>query len=126
MAPAGNDAAATLSPATPAGSLPPADAAYRYVGRWAATQQLCATGAWRFHERRLDTAGEVSCTFDKIDKVPGGYDITATCLAEGNRTPDTIELRFAESARAMLVSSKMWDGVGLSQDRKSTRLNSSH
>src|SRR3546814_15004063 len=27
MAPAGNDAAATLSPATPAGSLPPADAA---------------------------------------------------------------------------------------------------
>src|SRR3546814_8932080 len=88
--------------------------------------QLCATGAWRFHERRLDTAVEVSCTFDKIDKVPGGYDITATCLAEGNRTPDTIELRFAESARAMLVSSKMWDGVGLSQDRKSTRLNSSH
>src|SRR3546814_19250606 len=57
MAPAGNDAAATLSPATPAGSLPPADAAYRYVGRWAATQQLCATGAWRFHDRRLDTAG---------------------------------------------------------------------
>src|SRR3546814_15723895 len=108
MAPAGNDAAATLSPATPAGSLPPADAAYRYVGRWAATQQLCATGAWRFHERRLDTAGEVSCTFDQIDKVPGGYDITATCLAEGNRTPDTIAIRLAESARAI--------------DRKSVRL----
>src|SRR3546814_5641286 len=78
------------------------------------SSDLCATGAWRFHERRLDTAGEVSSTFYKIDKVPGGYDITATCLAEGNRTPDTIELRFAESARAMLVSSKMWDGVGLS------------
>ncbi|RIA45881.1 hypothetical protein DFR49_0409 [Hephaestia caeni] len=114
LAPAGSDAAATPPPATAAGSLPPADAAYRYVGRWAATRQLCATGAWRFHERRLDTAGEVSCTFDKIEKAPGGYDIAATCLAEGNRTGDTIELRFAESARAMLVSSKMWDGIGLS------------
>ncbi len=114
IAPAGNDAAATPSLSTAAGSLPPADAAYRYVGRWAATPQLCATGAWRFHERRLDTAGEVSCTFDKIDRAPGGYDIAATCLAEGNRISDTIALRFAESARAMLVSSKMWDGVGLS------------
>src|SRR3546814_20479421 len=100
MAPAGNDAAATLSPATPAGSLPPADAAYRYVGRWAATQQLCATGAWRFHERRLDNAGEVSCTFDKTDKVPAGSDITATCLAAGNRTPHQTQLPFAEPACA--------------------------
>jgi hypothetical protein len=95
------------------GILPPADAEYRYAGRWAATQQLCDTGAWRFQPKRLDTAGEVSCTFDNVEKVPGGYDIAASCLAEGNRSKDTIELRFAESAQAMLVQSKMWDGVGL-------------
>ncbi len=95
------------------GILPPADAEYRYAGRWAATQQLCDTGAWRFQPKRLDTAGEVSCTFDTVTKVPGGYDIAASCLAEGNRSKDTIELRFAESAQAMLVQSRMWDGVGL-------------
>src|SRR3546814_12765913 len=66
MAPAGNDAAATLSPATPAGSLPPADAASRYVGRWAATPPLCATGAWRFHARRSDTRVEVSRPFVQL------------------------------------------------------------
>ena len=103
----GEDAAAVP------GTLPPADAEYRYAGRWAATQQLCETGAWRFQPKRLDTAGEVSCTFDNVEQVPGGYDIAASCLAEGNRTKDTIELRFAESAQAMLVQSKMWDGVGL-------------
>ncbi|HVI98670.1 MAG TPA: hypothetical protein VM657_06340 [Sphingomonas sp.] len=101
--------AAAIAP----GTLPPADAEDRYVGRWAATQQLCATGAWRFQPKRLDTAGEVSCAFDDVKKVPGGYDIAASCLAEGQQSKDTIQLRFAESARAMLVQSKMWDGVGL-------------
>jgi hypothetical protein len=99
--------------ATEAGTLPPAGAEYRYAGRWAATEQLCDTGAWRFQPKRLDTAGEVSCTFDKVEKVAGGYDIAASCLAEGTRSADTIALRFAESAQAMLVQSTMWDGVGL-------------
>jgi hypothetical protein len=92
--------------------LPPADVANRYVGRWAAREQLCDTGAWRFERRRLVTAGEVSCDFDDVAKAPGGYDIAATCLAEGSTSKDTLQLRFAESAQAMLVKSKMWD-VGL-------------
>ncbi|MCM8731359.1 hypothetical protein ACFO8O_10350 [Hephaestia sp. GCM10023244] len=104
---------ANIAASTSAGSLPPADSPYRYVGRWAATQQACDSGAWRFEERRLTTAGEVSCSFDSVVKAPGGYDIAATCQAEGHRAPDKIKLRFAESARAMLVSSGMWDGVGL-------------
>ena len=106
-------ASASEAGATAAGTLPPVDAEYRYAGRWAATQQLCDTGAWRFQPKRLDTAGEVSCTFDSVEKVPGGYDIAASCLAEGSRSKDTIALRFAESAQAMLVQSTMWDGVGL-------------
>jgi hypothetical protein len=94
------------------GKLPPADLANRYVGRWAARENLCDTGVWRFEPKRLVTAGEVSCDFDKVAKAPGGYEIAATCLAEGSASQDTIRLRFAESAQAMLVKSKMWD-VGL-------------
>ena len=100
------------APTTATGKLPPADAANRYVGRWAARENLCKSGAWRFEPERLVTAGEVVCDFDHVGKVPGGYDITAMCRAEGETSKDTIKLRFAESAHAMLVQSKMWD-VGL-------------
>jgi hypothetical protein len=109
-------AAATPNPppaaSSPPGKLPPADAPDRYVGRWAATEAMCEAGAWRFQRQRLATAGEVSCGFDQVSEAPGGYDIAATCHAEGQTTKDTIRLRFAESAQAMLVRSKMWD-VGL-------------
>jgi hypothetical protein len=107
-------AASAGSPAPPSstGKLPPADAANRYVGRWAARENLCKSGTWRFEPERLVTAGEVVCDFDHVGKVPGGYDIAAMCRAEGETSKDTIKLRFAESAQAMLVQSKMWD-VGL-------------
>ena len=100
------------SPSVSPGKLPPVDAAYRYAGRWAARESLCKSGTWRFEPKRLVTAGEVSCDFDGVSKIPGGYDIAATCRAEGKTSKDTIQLRFAESAQAMLVTSKMWD-VGL-------------
>ena len=96
-----------------AGKLPPPDTKYRYVGRWAATEQLCASGAWRFAPKRLDTAGEVSCSFDSVAQAPGGYDIQATCTAEAPPQPDTIKLRFAESAQAMLVDSHVLPPAGL-------------
>jgi hypothetical protein len=96
------------------GKLPPADGAKpRYVGRWAATEQLCAAGAWRFYATHLETAGEVSCTYNRVDKVPGGYDLHATCTAEAPPAPDLIKLRFAESAQAMLVESKTLKSTGL-------------
>lgn len=96
------------------GKLPPANGATpRYVGRWAATEQLCASGAWRFYATHLETAGEVSCTYNRVDKVPGGYDLHATCTAEAPPAPDLIKLRFAESAQAMLVESKTLKSTGL-------------
>ncbi|MBO9623258.1 MAG: hypothetical protein J7500_11160 [Sphingomonas sp.] len=91
----------------------PEGAAARYVGRWAANEGLCKDGAWRFEERHLATAGEVSCDFDRVTQVSGGYDIHAQCLAEGNRTTEVIKVRFAESARAMLVESPTFREVGL-------------
>jgi hypothetical protein len=94
--------------------LPPADgAAPRYVGRWAATRQLCEGGAWRFHAKYLETAGEISCSYPRVDTVPGGYDLHAACTAEGPPRTDVIKLRFAESAQAMLVDSKLLPSIGL-------------
>lgn len=100
----------TAETATPS---PTPTAAPRYVGRWAANEKLCKDGAWEFAEMDLSTAGEVHCDFHRVREAPGGYDIDATCTAEGTRTPDTIKLRFAESAGAMLVESKTFSPVGL-------------
>jgi hypothetical protein len=93
------------SPTTvrPGASLPPADAAARYVGLWAADVKACADPPWRFEPRRLTTKGEVSCAFDEVHRAPGGYDIAATCTAEAPPKAYTLKLRFAESAKAMLV-----------------------
>jgi hypothetical protein len=129
MTPIANDVATPTAPETspsptPASSpspdsgeprkLPPAAGATpRYVGRWAASEQLCASGAWRFYATHLETAGEVSCSYNRVDTVPGGYDLHATCTAEAPPAPDLIKLRFAESAQAMLVDSKTFKSTGL-------------
>lgn len=123
MASASPAPAATASSAPPSipspdsgepGKLPPASgAAPRYVGRWATTEQLCASGAWRFYATHLETAGEVSCSYNRVDRAPGGYDLHATCTAEAPAAPDLIKLRFAESAQAMLVESKTLKSIGL-------------
>ena len=45
--------------------------------------------------------------------MPRGYDIVAPCTAEGPETDDAIEIRFAESARAMLFESDAIADAGL-------------
>jgi hypothetical protein len=89
---------------TPAGELPPAASPTRYVGRWSAASLSCADPAWRFEADRLSTKGEVSCVFEQVMPVDGGYDIAARCTAEGAEKVYSLRLRFAESAKAMLVS----------------------
>jgi hypothetical protein len=101
------------APAAGAGILPPADAPLRFVGRWAAERALCQTAAWRFTADRLTTPAGSACRFDHVEKVPGGYDIAARCTAEGPERADTIKLRFAESARAMLFESDSIADAGL-------------
>jgi hypothetical protein len=107
QAPAAAEPKAAPKPAPvsvrPGASLPPADAAARYVGLWAADVKACADPPWRFEARRLTTKGEVSCAFDEVRRAPGGYDVAATCTAEGPPRAYTLKLRFAESAKAMLV-----------------------
>ena len=86
---------------------------YRFVGRWAANVGNCPGKAWRFTATSLNTPAGSQCTFRKVTEVPGGYDIAARCTAEGPPTDDTLKLRFAESAKALLFESDVIADAGL-------------
>ncbi len=99
--------------AVQAGALPPPGPLPRFVGKWATDQKSCDSAAWQFTQSNLRTPAGSSCGFDQVSEVPGGYDVKATCTAEGPPTPDTLQIRFAESAKAMLFSSKTIADTGL-------------
>lgn len=84
-------------------ALPPTTAQPRFAGRWAWADDRCAQDAWTFRADGLSTPGEVSCDWTDIAEVAGGYDIAATCVAQAPPENYTFQLRFAESAQAMMV-----------------------
>lgn len=86
----------------------PSETMPRYVGLWATTAEGCSEPAWRFEERRISTRGEVSCDFQNVTVTDRGYDIQAQCFAEAPPEQHTIQLSFAESARAMMISGGPW------------------
>ncbi len=96
-----------------AGELPPASAGARFVGKWAKDQKSCESAAWQFTASALRTPTGGNCSFDRVTDVPGGYDIQATCSAKEPPAPDSITIRFAESAKAMLFDSKTLGNAGL-------------
>ncbi|HET8750590.1 MAG TPA: hypothetical protein VFM42_07600 [Sphingomicrobium sp.] len=95
------------------GTLPPADAALRFVGTWAKDPAGCTSNPWRFTAKALTVRDGPNCTFYKVSKAPGGYDIAAQCPGKEPIHTDLIKLRFAESARAMLVESNAISPMGL-------------
>lgn len=95
------------------GALPPADAALRFVGTWAKSRSECASAGWHFTADKMVVAGGPSCSLYKVSKVPGGYDLAAQCPEKKPDPTDLIKLRFAESARAMLVESNAIAPMGL-------------
>lgn len=106
------DAAAQIGEAEklPSTLPPPNSAEPRFVGLWATTAQGCAEPAWRFRADGVSTLGEVSCSFENVTMNDTGYQIAATCHAEGTTTQHTMQLSFAESARAMMISNGPWSG----------------
>ncbi|HET8727025.1 MAG TPA: hypothetical protein VFO41_05890 [Alphaproteobacteria bacterium] len=84
-----------------------------FVGRWAAAKTACGHAAWTFTPDSLSTPGEVSCTFSQVTRTPEGYDIAATCTAEGPPEAERIRLSYAQSARALLVEGGPFNPVGL-------------
>ena len=104
------EAAAQVGEATPLPQLPaPAEEAPRYVGLWATTADGCANPAWRFETDGISTQGEVSCEFNDVQMSAAGYQIAATCHAQAPATQHNIQISFAESARAMMVTGGPWD-----------------
>ena len=96
-----------------AGELPPPSAVPRFVGKWAADQRACTSAAWQFTTSTLRTPSGDSCTFDRVNDLAGGYKIDATCSGKGQPTSESIDIRFAESAKAMLLNSKSLGDKGL-------------
>lgn len=94
-------------------ALPPASAALRFVGRWAKSPAECKTKPWIFTDKELTAVGGPHCSIYNIAKAPGGYNLAATCPAKVPVHTDMISIRFAESARAMLVESNAISPMGL-------------
>lgn len=113
--PVGANADTTAEEVSPlgAGDLPKAGEGLRFIGKWAADQQSCESAAWQFTETTLRTPAGSACSFNRVTEVPGGYDIQATCTAEAPPTSDTLKLRFAESAEALLFESDTIADAGL-------------
>jgi len=101
------------APAGDLGTLPPADAKLRFVGLWATSEANCATAPWRFAADKLSVEGGPQCTFYNVARAAGGYDLAAQCPTKEPVHTDLIKLRFAESARAMLVESNAIKPTGL-------------
>ena len=113
--PVGENAANTALPVQPqeAGDLPEATGGLRFIGKWAADARSCESAAWQFTQTTLRTPAGSNCSFNRVTEVPGGYDIQATCTAEAPPTSDTLKIRFAESAKAMLFESETIADTGL-------------
>ena len=99
--------------AAAAGELPPPGPAPRFIGKWAKDQQSCQSAAWQFTDSTLRTPDGANCSFNRVSPMAGGYDIQATCSGNGVPTADMLQIRFAESAKAMLFSSKSIKDTGL-------------
>lgn len=92
-------------PAPPKPLPPPAS----YIGRWAATAELCTTGAWVFETDKVSTAGEVGCQFGTVSPTPTGYQIAASCTAEGPPQPKTFTLTMlGGTPPSMIVAGGPW------------------
>ncbi|WP_269716896.1 hypothetical protein [Caulobacter sp. NIBR2454] len=81
----------------------------RFVGRWAAAKTACGHEAWKFEARGVSTPGEVSCTFNEVREASGGFDIKATCSAEGQAADGDLRLRFMDVTEAMKVEGGPYD-----------------
>lgn len=104
----GSEAEAPAPSAAPEAPAP-VTARPGYVGRWAATPELCADGAWTFRHDGLSTAGEVSCRFDGVAALDDGYEIAATCTAQAPPQAHRLNLRVGADGQTMSVRGGPFD-----------------
>ena len=83
-----------------------ADPGMRFVGEWAANVGACESTAWKFTDTMLSTPAGSTCSFNKVEEVGDGYDIEATCTAEGPPTSDVLKIRLTDENRSMAFVSE--------------------
>jgi hypothetical protein len=103
------DPAAVQTPTAPPSNTPSEAAAPAYVGRWAATPELCADGAWTFQQDSLSTAGEVSCRFEGVAVLDDGYEIAASCTAQAPPQAHRLHLSLSAEGQTMSVRGGPFD-----------------
>ena len=96
-----------------AGELPAPGATFRFVGNWANDQHSCENAVWKFTDSTLRTPDGESCSFNRVIEDAGGYDIQATCSGKDGPKSEQLKVRFAESAKAMLLDSHELKNGGL-------------
>lgn len=60
-----------------------ASAEERWLGRFAATTELCRGGVWDIGETRIVTDGETTCDIDRVARAAGQVTLRLACNAEG-------------------------------------------
>lgn len=65
------------------GAVTAASAEEMWLGRFAATTELCRGGVWNIGETRIVTDGETSCDIDRVARAAGQVTLRLSCLAEG-------------------------------------------
>lgn len=79
-----------------------ADAAPRFVGRWAATAAQCED-ALVFAPRSL-ASDATDCEFDKVDPSPAGYAIVAVCRSGSGPRPARLVVTAPNEANISLMT----------------------
>ena len=82
------------------------------------TSASCASKTWRFTRDKISEPDGSRCSIYDVRKVPGGYDLAVQCPAKKPDPTDLIKLRFAQSAKAMLVELNAIEPMGLIYCRK--------
>lgn len=95
------------------GDLPPPGIGPRFVGKWAADEKSCKSAAWLFTATTVRRPDNWGCSFARVSKVPGGYDVEATCGPAKRSRAASLKIRFAESAKAMILTSTGSGHTGL-------------
>lgn len=118
----GNDVSDQSATKTPLTETAPSDGVARtseaaskrfFIGRWASSEASCRDASWKITEGELQTPGEVACRFHRVTRTARGFDVNATCWAEGPPQEWTLQFAYAESARALLIENAPFADVGL-------------
>lgn len=60
----------------------------RWLGRFAATTQLCRGGAWDIGDTRIVTDSGTACDIDRVGRAPQQVTLRLSCTAEGTKTDE--------------------------------------